>query len=114
MSQGPGEWVEKGAFVLPVLPRGLKIDPLFASVLHCTAFLELSDDDVVDPDAAVEAMEHVAMYLSSLDAPSTTRLSEQLSRVVRHARKDKWPEDVIEFLSEFLENFGATTDDDDD
>lgn len=69
---------------------------------------------MVDPDSAVEAMEHVATYLSSLDVPSMTRLKEQLSRVVSHATKDNWPVYVIDFLSEFLENFGTTADDDND
>ena len=52
MTEGPGDWVEKDAFVLPPL--------------------------------------------------------------VRHAKQEKWPEDVVDFLTDFLENFGAGGDDEDE
>ena len=114
MAEGPGDWVEKDSFVLPLLPPKLNVDPLFASLLHCAAFLEFSGDDVVDPDSAIEAMEQVSTYLGSLEPDEVETLSTQLERIVRHAKQEKWPEDVVDFLTDFIENFGAGEGDEDE
>ena len=114
MAEGPGDWVEKDSFVLPLLPPTLNVDPLFASLLHCAAFLEFSGDDVVDPDSAIEAMEQVSTYLGSLEPDEVETLSTQLERIIRHAKQEKWPEDVVDFLTDFIENFGAGEGDEDE
>ncbi len=105
---GDGEvkWVKQDAFVMPVLPKSLKVDPLFAGLLHTTSFLELSGDDTVDEDGAVEALEHVGLYFQSLPAAQLQSLQEQVQRVAEHARKKKWGEPAVEFFAEFFENFG--------
>jgi hypothetical protein len=104
-------WVKKDAFVMPVLPKSLKVDPVVAGFLHMMAFLELSGDDTVDPDWAVEAMEHVGYYLQQLPADQIAPLREQVNRVAEYARKKKWGKDAVKFFSEFLENFGIGVDD---
>lgn len=77
-------WVRKDAFVMPLLPPDLGVDPLVAALLHVTAFLELSGDDAVDPDWAVEALEHVGHYLETATArphrggPGTTRAGPEV------------------------------------
>ena len=114
MAEGPGDWVEKDSFVLPLLPPKLNVDPVFASLLHCAAFLEFSGDDVVDPDSAIDAMEHVSTYLGSLEPDEVETLSTQLERIVRHAKQDTWPEELVDFLTDFLENFGAGSSDEDE
>ena len=43
-------------------------DAYLAALLDCIAFLELSDDATVDPDAAVRQMESVAHLLMSAGA----------------------------------------------
>jgi hypothetical protein len=91
---------------MPVLSASLKVDPLVAALLHVVAFLELSGDQAVDPDWAVEAMEHVAHYLRQLSAERVEALREQVERVADHARKEKWGTDAVEFFVKFLENFG--------
>lgn len=55
--------VREGAAVLPLIPKDLGVSPLFLAVLHAVVFLDGSDEDVVDPDAAGEAMEYIAGYL---------------------------------------------------
>jgi hypothetical protein len=50
MVDGPVEWVKKHAWVMPLLPASLRVDPVLAALLSLTAFMELSSDDVVDPD----------------------------------------------------------------
>lgn len=85
MVPGPGDRVDKGGFALPPFPRDIGLDPVLASLLHCATFLEFSDDDVVDPDSAVEVMEQVAAYLSTIDEPAKTSLPDQLARASRYA-----------------------------
>lgn len=100
------QWVKKDAFVMPVLPQSLDVDPIVASFLHLSAFLELSGNKVVDPDWAVEALEHISYYLQQLPAEGVESLREQINRVTAYARKEKWDKDVIRFFSDFLENAG--------
>ena len=107
MNEGPGEWVEKDAFVLPVLPESLEVDPQFAALLHIAAFLEISGDEAVDPDWAVEALEHMAYYLLRLPVSEIERLKRQLARVVEFARMNEWAEEAVEFIDTFFEACGV-------
>jgi hypothetical protein len=99
-------WVKKDAFVMPVLPKSLQVDPVVASLLHLAAFLELSGDDSVDPDWAVEAMEHVGHYLQQLPTDRVGPLRQQIDRVAEYGRKKKWSQETVNYFDEFLENFG--------
>jgi hypothetical protein len=105
--QGPGRWGDKTAFVMPVLPPELDIDPVLAALLHCMAFLELSEDDTVDPDWAVEAMEYVAGYLQRLPAARVAAIGKQLAAARAYGREHGAPSAFIEFVDHFLENYGA-------
>jgi len=107
MTDGPGEWVAKEAFVMPELPAALKVDPVVAALLHVTAFLELSSDAAVDPDAAVEAQEHVGHYLLQLPAEQMAVVRTQAERVAALARRQKWGEEAVEFFAEYLDNYGV-------
>jgi predicted DNA-binding WGR domain protein len=102
----PVRWVHKGAYVMPVLPKSLKIDPILASLLHLHLFVAVSDEDTIDEDWAVEAMEHVGHYLQSLPKKDALRIQEQLDRVAEHLRKKKEPDIAIDELAEFLRNAG--------
>jgi hypothetical protein len=104
-------WVRKGAFVMPVLPKNLKIDPLLAGLLHTMAFLELSDDDTVDPDWAVEAMEHVAYYFQRMDDRQVETIQEQLDRITAYAKKKKMPEGFTDLAENLLRYAGVGDDD---
>ena len=105
--EGPGESVPEGAAVLPEIPAELGVQPLLLAVLHAVVFLDGSDDDVVDPDAAVEAMEYMAMYLQRLDGPAVQRLREDLDALVAYAKQQQWPKENVRFFKEFLSNFGV-------
>ena len=106
MDDGPGEWVDKDAYVLPVLPESLGVDPMFAALLHTAAFLEISGDEAVNPDWAVEALEHMAYYLQRLPESDIDRLNRQLYSVAEYGRKDGWAEEVVEFIETFFEACG--------
>jgi hypothetical protein len=102
----PGRWVKKTAFVMPLLPEALNVDPYFAALLHCAAFLELSDDDAVDPDAAVEVMESMHAYLQRLPAQRVNELRAASLRVAQHSRGSGNPPDFVTFLDGFVEGAG--------
>jgi len=101
------QWAERDAFAMPVLPKSLEVDPVVAALLHVTAFLELSGDDAVHPDWAVEAMEHVAHYLQQLRPEQVETVRQQVARVTEHARQNNWGDEAVEFFDKFLENFGV-------
>lgn len=77
-------------------------------------FLEFSDDDTVDPDWAIEAMQSVGAYLQQLTPQQITEIENQLSTIVTYAKKKKMPNDFIEFVDAFLENAGVGERDDDE
>lgn len=105
-----GHWVKKEAFVMPLLPESLEVDPVIAGFLHMLAFLELSGDSTVDPDWAVEAMEHVGYYLDQLPPERKAAIGEEVSRVAAYAKKKKWGKPAVEFFTTFMENFGLEED----
>jgi predicted DNA-binding WGR domain protein len=102
----PVRWVYEGAYVMPVLPKSLKIDPILASLLHLHLFVAVSDEDTVDEDWALEAMEHVGHCLQSLLKKDALRIQEQLDRVAEHLRKQKEPDIAVDELADFLRNAG--------
>jgi hypothetical protein len=101
---GPGKWVPKPAFVLPDIPEALGIDPLLLAVLHADAFLQLSEDQAVDPDAALEASEYVGHYLSRLPDNEVQAIKESLKKLAAYGRRQGWPEDATDFIAEYWEN----------
>ena len=105
--EDPVHWVDKAAFVMPVIPPALRIDPILAALLHCMSFLELSGDDAVDPDWAVEAMEHVASYLQRLPGEEIAAIARQLADVSAYARKQGAPSTFVEFIDGFLGAYGV-------
>jgi hypothetical protein len=107
---GPGKWVPKPSFVLPEVPESLQIEPLLLAVLHADSFLQLSEDEAVDPDAALEASEHMGHYLRRLPAERIRAIKADLKKLANHGRKQGWPEDAVEFIAEYWEN--AVGDDD--
>lgn len=97
-------WMEDRSYQLPELPEELELDPLLAGLLHVTCFLEFSDEQSVNPDDAVEAMESMAFYLQRLKPAQKKQINEQLKRVVAYAKKQKWEKDVVKSLKNFLTN----------
>jgi len=109
--EGPVRWVPKAAFVMPLLPPQLEVDPILASLLHCMAFLELFGDDAVDPDWAVEAMEYVATYVKRLPREQLHSIEKQLARIGAHARQVNEPAPFVTFVDNFLVTCGADSGD---
>jgi hypothetical protein len=68
--------------------------------------LDGSDEDVVEPDAAGEALEYMADYLQRLSGDELRRIQEDMHALTVFARQEKWPKQHVRFFKEFLSNFG--------
>jgi hypothetical protein len=75
-------------------------------VLHATVFLAGSDEQIVNPDAADEAVESLAGYLGRLQGPQLQHIREDLDCLVRFARQQAWPDPLVQFLQTFLADYG--------
>ena len=100
--------VPDGAAVFPTIPTELGVNPLLLAVLHATVFLAGSDEEVVHPDAAAEAVELMADYLRRLDAAQLRQVREDMACIVAYARQQKWPKQWIVALKNFLSDMGLT------
>ncbi len=100
--------------LMPIVPEELGIDPLLLALLHTTAFLDFSDDETVEPEAANEALERVEQYVQRLSDERLSALGADLEKLEAHATQAGWPEDMIDFVRDFLYNCGIGEDDDDD
>lgn len=98
--------VPEGAAVLPLIPPALGVHPLLLAVLHAVVFLDGSAEDIVDPDAAAEALEYVASYLQRLQGAELRRVQEDLACLAAYAAQQKWPKQSVRFFKEFLRDFG--------
>jgi hypothetical protein len=83
---------------------------LARSVIKATLFLEASGDDVVDPDAAVRALEGIAHELASTSEAERLALREVLDELIRAEQagpSDSAPRaEAVAFYRSFMENFG--------
>jgi hypothetical protein len=96
----------EGAAVFPSIPADLQICPLLLAVLHALVFIEGSTDDIIDPDAADEAMDYLVSYLQRLRGPLLERVQEDMACLVTHAKQQGWPKQQQTFLKSFLSDFG--------
>jgi hypothetical protein len=99
--------VPEGAAVFPLIPPELGVHPLLLAVLHAVVFLEGSDDTIVDPVAADEAVQFIAGYLQRLQGPPFQQVQEDMKCLVNYARQAQWPKQELRFLKEFLEDYGV-------
>jgi hypothetical protein len=106
----PGSDGSQG-LVLPHVPEDLGIDPLLLALLHTTAFLDFSDDDTVEPEAANEALESVEQYVQRLSEDRLSAIQVDLDKLEEHASNAGWPEDMVDFVRDFLYNCGIGDDD---
>ena len=105
-AEDPIEWIQTDKFVMPVIPGELHVDPRTLAILHCVSFLELSGDDTVDPDWAVEAMEHVAHYLQRLSHDDVSRMKTDMEAIASWAEAKQMPAHFIDLARRFTEYAG--------
>lgn len=102
--------VPDGAAVFPTIPPDLGVHPLLLAVIHATVFLAGSDDELVHPDAANEAIEHMASYLQRLSGDELRRVREDMACLVSYAKQEKWPKQEVQMLKQFLGDYGVEGD----
>lgn len=107
MSDDADREVPEGAAVLPLIPPELGIHPLLLAVLHAVVFLDGSEEDVVDPEAADEALEYLAGYLQRLQGDDLRRAREDMEALAAYARQEGWPKQTVRLFKEFLKQFGV-------
>src|SRR6516164_1903608 len=98
---GPSE-VPEGAAVFPLIPPELGINPLLLAVLHAAVFLSGSAEEIVHPSAADEAFDFMAGYLRRLTGKQRQQAREDVDCLVRYARQEKWPRELVRALKSIL------------
>lgn len=106
MSEAGASEVPEGAAVFPLIPAELGVHPLLLAVLHATVFLAGSDDEVVDPAAAEEALQYLAGYLQRLDGAMLRQVREDMACLTAFAKQEKWPKQLVRMLQQFLNDYG--------
>jgi hypothetical protein len=106
MADEPEREVPKGAAVFPLIPEGLGLHPLTLAVFHAMVFLAGSEKEVVNPAAADEAVEFMAGYLRRLSGRRLQELREDIDCLIRYARQEKWPKQLVHSLRSFLADCG--------
>jgi hypothetical protein len=106
--------VPEGAAVFPLIPAALGVHPLLLAAIHSVVFLDGSSDEMIDPDAAAEALEYIATYFQRLDPDQLRRAREDMVTLTTFAREEKWPREMVQFLQSFLDDLGAGKGEDDD
>jgi hypothetical protein len=99
--------VPDGAAVFPLIPPELNVHPLLLGVIHAVVFLTGSDDEIVNPAAAEEALEYLAGYLQRLAGDDRRRVLEDLATLRAYARQEQWPKQLTQFLKTFLTEYGV-------
>ena len=95
------------AVLLPVVPKSVAADPLLLALVSCAAFLDLSTEEAVDPDDAVDVLELVGGYIQRLPEDRLEQIKEQLEGLAEWATKQDWPEETVAFVRDFLFNCGV-------
>jgi hypothetical protein len=106
MSADPERDVPEGAAVFPVIPPELGVDPLLLAVLHALVFLDGSEEDIVQADAAEEALDRLAGYLQRLTGPQLQKVREDLDTLAAFARRQGWPKSQARFIKDLPAVYG--------
>jgi hypothetical protein len=103
-----------GEAMLPVIPEELGADPLVLALLQCAAFLDFADEQLVDPEAATEVLDHLAYYVRRLPTERLDAMQADLERVEEHGAREGWSGQQVEFVADFLTNCTADDVEDDE
>src|SRR5712691_5170859 len=79
---------------------------LARAIINAAAFLELSDDEAVDPELAVQALEEIALHLSACTPEERKALVEVLAEMRANELETGPRPEVLAFLDGFLVSFG--------
>ncbi|MBN2195688.1 MAG: hypothetical protein JW751_22900 [Polyangiaceae bacterium] len=99
--------------VMPVVPDSLGVSPLLLALLHVASLLDFADDETVEADAANGALEHVELYVQRLTTAQLEAIQADLDRIEEFGAEHGWPEEVTDFVADFLYNCGLGDEEDD-
>jgi hypothetical protein len=83
---------------------------LAKALIDAAAFLELSGDDVIHPDAAVRALESIGATLQSASPSELSAVRAALSDLIAAERAGLARADRLQFYEQFFEGFGLDYD----
>jgi hypothetical protein len=99
--------------IMPRVPAELGIDPILLALLHCAAFLDLASDDLVDPESAGEVLESLEIYVKRLPPDRLAQIQRELEKLEEWAEQSGWPEELVDFVADFLYSCGIGDEDED-
>jgi hypothetical protein len=105
--EGPGFWVQRDSFVMPEIPESLGSDPLLLSLLYMSLFIEVSGENTINLDSAVEALENMSCYLKRLPQERLAAIQQQLDIIASYGEKNLWAPESTEFVRRFLTDAGV-------
>jgi hypothetical protein len=108
MADEPEREVPNGAAVFPLIPAELGVHPLTLAVIHALVFLAGSEKEIVNSAAADEAVESMAGYLRRLTGRRLHELCEDMDCLIRYARQEKWPKQLVRSLQSLLAECGIS------
>ena len=79
---------------------------LIKVIVQNLAFLELSGDDIINPDAAVRAIESVATELDALTDREKAMFSDFVGKLADEEERAGQPQERVEFIRSIPEALG--------
>ncbi|HYE73632.1 MAG TPA: hypothetical protein VEF04_09875 [Blastocatellia bacterium] len=79
-------------------------------IIYQAVFLELSGDDIVDPDAAIEQLEYISWSLQQLSEADRLTFIQFVNEEALKAEAAGSNEELVDFLKTFPEAFGLIDD----
>lgn len=77
-------------------------------IIDFAAFLELSGDDIIDPDAAVTQLENLASDLQELAEEDRRTFVQFVGEVASMRQAEGGSEELLNFLKSLPSNLGLT------
>ena len=79
---------------------------LLKAIIDLAAFLELSGDDILDPDAATTQLDNLTAVLSGLTQPERDKFIAYIEKMSKDFAEHGSDERFLRFLLSFPESFG--------
>lgn len=103
-------WVRKDAFVMPLLPPDLGVDRWWPPCSTSPRSWSCPGTTRWTRTGRSRPWSTSATTWKQLPPDRIEAVREQLGRVRKFARKNKWGKDTVEFFAEYLENVGLGVD----
>jgi hypothetical protein len=82
---------------------------LMEAIIYMARFLELSDENTINPEAAAEQIENLGDILDKLSPDERSQFIAFLEKYAHEEQRRGGNEEFVAFLLFFAEDFGWTT-----